>query len=266
MLGMAPGLSPMVKRLVIINAIVFFIGMIFQANLSYAFGLVPVRFWHGWIWQAFTYMFLHGGFGHIFFNMLVLWMFGTPLEYTWGSRKFLTFYLICGVGAGILNALVTPGSPIPVVGASGAIYGLLLAFGMLFPNQLIYIYFLFPIRAKFLVIIFGGIELFMAFSNPHSHVAHFAHLGGMLFGYLYLKKDLWLLRIKSRTRNVKDSHTRAKHLKVVFDREQEMDRLQQEIDDLLDKINRDGIESLSGEEIHRLKTASQKLKEWQQRM
>ena len=142
--GFGGGVSTMVKNLIIANVAVFLLEWLFRIRLAGTFGLVPALFWKGYLWQVVTYMFLHGGFMHLFFNMFVLWMFGSPLEAVWGPKRFLNYYFICGIGAGLLNAVITPGSPIPTVGASGAVYGLLLAFGMLFPNQLIFIYFLFP--------------------------------------------------------------------------------------------------------------------------
>ena len=134
-------------------------------------------------YQFFTYMFLHGSFMHIFFNMFALWMFGYVLENFWGSRRFLFYYLVCGVGAGLCNLLV-PGWGI-TVGASGAVYGILLAFGMTFPNERIYLYFLMPIKAKWFVIGYAALELMEGLFRADG-VAHFAHLGGMLFGLLLI--------------------------------------------------------------------------------
>jgi membrane associated rhomboid family serine protease len=136
-------------------------------------------------------MFLHGGFFHILFNLLALWMFGGELENLWGSRRFLFYFFFCGIGAGIITVLctviLTPQYQfIPVIGASGAIYGILLAFGWLFPNRLIYVYFLFPIPAKYFVIIFGLIEFFSSIGGAGGGVSHLTHLGGLLFGILYM--------------------------------------------------------------------------------
>jgi len=140
------------------------------------------------IWQLFTYMFLHGGIGHLLFNMLALWMFGTPLEQDWGTRRFLKYYFICGVGAGVCDTLVNValGSRTHTIGASGALYGLLLAFGVLYPETRVLMNFLFPIKAKYLVVIYGAIALLSALGE-NSGVSNVAHLGGMLFGYVYLK-------------------------------------------------------------------------------
>ncbi|MBK8552512.1 MAG: rhomboid family intramembrane serine protease [Ignavibacteria bacterium] len=139
-------------------------------------------------WQLITYMFLHGDFFHLFFNMLMLWMFGAELENTWGQKRFLTYYFVCGIGAGLCNLLIAPmfGPVGPTVGASGSIYGILVAFGYLFPNREIYVYFLIPVKAKYLVIIFMIIELFSAGGGRNDGIAHFAHLGGGIIGFIYL--------------------------------------------------------------------------------
>ena len=132
--GFRFGITPAVKYLILGNAGIFILSFMFSLlglNLSSFLGLTPVMFWRGAIWQPLTYMFLHGGIFHLLLNMLVLWMFGSTLESAWGPRKFLKFYLICGTGAGLMNAVVLAGSPVPTVGASGGIYGLLMAFAIL---------------------------------------------------------------------------------------------------------------------------------------
>jgi membrane associated rhomboid family serine protease len=144
------------------------------------------------LWQLVTYLFIHSGISHLLFNMLALWMFGVPLEQTWGTKRFLKYYFLCGVGAGLcdvaLHAVVGNWGT-RTVGASGAIYGLLMAFGVLFPNQTVLMDFLFPIKAKYMVMIYGAIELLLAFS-VNDGVSNIAHLGGMVFGYVYLKGRL----------------------------------------------------------------------------
>jgi membrane associated rhomboid family serine protease len=181
------GLTPVVKNLMIIMGAVFLLQMLGRGWIEFNFGLVPVLVWRKYfIWQLLTYIFLHGGFSHILFNLLALWMFGGELENYWGSKRFLFYFLFCGIGAGICTVVLTPYGFIPVIGASGAIYGLLLAFGWLFPNRLIYIYFLFPIPAKYFVIIFGLIELVSSIEGTGGGVAHLTHLGGLLFGLIYM--------------------------------------------------------------------------------
>ncbi|MGZ3514410.1 MAG: rhomboid family intramembrane serine protease [Thermodesulfobacteriota bacterium] len=183
------GLTPVIKNLMIIMGAVFLLQMLVSGWIELYFGLIPILVWRKYfLWQLLTYMFLHGGFSHILFNLLALWMFGGELENYWGSKKFLRFFLFCGIGAGICTVLFTPEiyQRIPVIGASGAIYGLLLAFGWLFPNRLIYIYFLFPIPAKYFVIIFGLIEFFSSIGGAGGGVSHLTHLGGLIFGFFYM--------------------------------------------------------------------------------
>jgi membrane associated rhomboid family serine protease len=181
------GLTPVVKNLMIIMGMVFLLQMFVTRWFDFYFGLVPVLVWKKYfLWQLFTYIFLHGGFSHILFNLLALYMFGGELENYWGSKKFLFYFFFCGVGAGICTVIFSPYQFIPTIGASGAIYGLLLAFGWLFPNRLIYIYFLFPIPAKYFVIIFGLIEFFASMEGAGGGIAHLTHLGGLLFGLFYM--------------------------------------------------------------------------------
>jgi membrane associated rhomboid family serine protease len=181
------GVTPVIKKLMIIMGATFLLQMVVSHRISFYLGLVPVLVWKKYfLWQLATYIFFHGGITHLLFNLLALWMFGGELESYWGSRRFLGYFLFCGIGAGICTVIFTPYQFIPVIGASGAIYGILLAFGWLFPNRLIYIYFLFPIPAKYMVIIFGLIELFSSMEGTGGGVAHLTHLGGLLFGLLYM--------------------------------------------------------------------------------
>ncbi|MFW5972612.1 MAG: rhomboid family intramembrane serine protease [Bacteroidota bacterium] len=206
---------PVIKNLLILNGLVFLAQMVptTAALLQYWFALWPigtpdfVRTAAGirtvgdfWPWQLVTYAFLHGGFGHLLFNMFALWMFGVQLENSWGSRRFAIFYFFCVVGAGLIQLFVMWGTPVPTVGASGGVYGILLAFGMMFPNQPIYLYFLFPIKAKWFVIIFGAIALWAGITGTQAGVAHFAHLGGMLFGYLIIQYWRGRLPLKPKHR------------------------------------------------------------------
>lgn len=187
-----------VKWLIITNVaiylIYFFGSMIANGPIFGSFALVPWEVVHRFaIWQLVTYMFLHSlrSIWHILFNMLTLWMFGAPIEETWGTKRFLQYYFVCGVGAGIcvVAANMAFGNPLQmVIGASGAIYGLLLAYGMLFPNQTVLMSFLFPIKAKYMVMIFGAIAFLSSF-NTESPVSNLAHLGGMLFGFAFMKSQ-----------------------------------------------------------------------------
>ncbi len=227
-------LPPVVKNLLIINGL-FFLATITSQN-TFNIDLTRYLGFHYFAAEQFspfqfvTYMFLHGSIGHVFFNMFALWMFGNALENIWGPRRFLTYYMVTGIGAAVIQMLVTfmriqsvegalttdminlvysEGSGIlqqgmnysqegmaklnlmlntPTVGASGAVFGLLLAFGMLFPNSVIYLYFAIPIKAKWFVMIYGAIELYSGIANnPADNVAHFAHLGGMIFGFFLIK-------------------------------------------------------------------------------
>lgn len=175
-----------VKNLLIINAIVFFARYVFSfsgIDLNAYLALYPVRtpFFH--FYQYITYMFAHASFGHIFFNMFALWMFGYALENLWGTRRFLIYYLLCGLGAGLTCTLLLNSS---TVGASGAVFGILLAFGLTYPNERIYLYFLFPIRAIWFVLGYAAIELIDGILATNDGIAHFAHLGGMLTGLVIL--------------------------------------------------------------------------------
>jgi membrane associated rhomboid family serine protease len=206
--------------LLIIN-VLFFLATIaaqsvFRIDLADYLGLHYIGASDFQPFQLVTYMFMHGSFAHLFFNMFALWMFGNTLENIWGANRFLLFYFVCGIGAGLVQELVQyiqyattlqaytsvnmGGHIIPMgeylnllttVGASGAVYGILLAFGMMFPNSTLYIYFAIPIKAKWFVLLYGVIELFSGLGGAADGVAHFAHLGGMLFGLiliLYWKK------------------------------------------------------------------------------
>ena len=226
-------LPPIVKNLLIINGIMYLATLAFayqfEVDLSRVLGL---HYWGSSLFKPFqfvTYLFMHGSFSHIFFNMFAVWMFGSVLERQWGSKKFLLYYLSTGIGAGLIQLFVTyiriqmlgdisndmiqeviTKGPellekglnwtdvnmsqlnllynVSTVGASGSLFGLLLAFGMLFPNSMIYLYMLLPMKAKYFVMAYGAIELISGFANVQGdNVAHFAHLGGMIFGFILLK-------------------------------------------------------------------------------
>lgn len=185
--GFGMGMTPAVKNLLLANIAVFLGQMLLPQLISAGvFGLVPQAVINQFaIWQLVTYMFLHGDFWHIFFNMFILWMFGTRLEADWGTKEFVRYYFLTGIAAGVANLLWNFGSPVPTIGASGAIYGLLAAFALFYPNQYIYLYFLFPIKAKYFALILGVIEFLSAYN--HDGIAHIAHLGGMIAGFFYIR-------------------------------------------------------------------------------
>lgn len=189
-----PGFTRGVKVLIVATASVFLLQYLFPALnvfLTSWFALIPGQVVRGAVWQLVSYLFLHAGWGHLFWNMFPLWMFGVAVEQALGTRRFYQFYFLCGAGAGlvdtVLHLLLRPGVPTFTVGASGAIYGVLLAFGMLFPDQPVFL--LLPpvtIKAKWLVLGYGVLEFIFTFGAV-DHVSHFAHLGGMFFAFLYLK-------------------------------------------------------------------------------
>jgi len=229
--GRTSSTPPVVKNLIIINVVMllamYIFLQLFRVDLNRILGLFYFQSPLFKPWQIITHMFMHGGLFHIFFNMWALWIFGKTLESVWGSKRFLIYYLVTGLGAAffhtlvnyiqfapdvaalkqaysvdriniaLLNEILQPGNQfhslarsliIPTVGASGAVYGVLLAFGMLFPNTpLIIIPIPMPIKAKWLVIGFVVLELYLGISQPGSNVAHFAHLGGMVFGFILIK-------------------------------------------------------------------------------
>ena len=214
---------PVVLNLIIANLVVFMATLLYDDNMLYAnfamfnidlrcLGETGMTLFEPW--QPFTYMFMHGGFSHLFFNMFSLWMFGRTLELEMGWKRFLIYYMVCGVGAALFQMgiaqidLMNLGvgtmawvnyMSIPTVGASGAIFGLLLAFGMMHPNAIISL--IFPpisMKAKWFVVVYGALELLLGVSGTMDNVAHFAHLGGMFWGWLLL---MWW-RSRDRKRNI----------------------------------------------------------------
>jgi membrane associated rhomboid family serine protease len=210
--GMGGGIPPAVKQLLIVNTAAFVGTMLLQAMgagtpVRYLM-LTPFAVTHlFYLWQPVTYLFLHGGFFHILFNMLTLWMFGSDLERAWGTRRFLFYYFLTGVGAGLCVVLVSPSSTVATLGASGAIYGLLLAFGMMYPDRQILFFMIFPIPAKIFVMILGAIAFLSALSMPGDTVSHVGHLGGLLFGFVFL-------RMRGRWFDVRNSYYRWKRQRL----------------------------------------------------
>lgn len=250
-----------VNILLIINAIAFLIDMLL--NLSGIFGLYYFESPAFHLYQPITYMFMHGGFTHIFFNMFALWMFGRMLEQVWGAKKFLIYYLVCGIGAAIIQeigqfiGLINPMSM--TIGASGAVYGILLAFGMTFPEEKLFVFPLpIPIKAKYFVLIYIIIELVEGFGATDG-VAHFAHLGGMFFGAM--------LFLYWRNKYKKPTNSKIK-MEVIYDSYSKDDKSgysqtpnyeystsettdttdYKKIDAILDKIKKQGYECLTEEE------------------
>ena len=334
-------LPPGVKNLLIINILAFIATFVFlktgRADLTELFGLHFPGATHFHVWQFVTYMFMHANFSHIFFNMFALWMFGAAVENHWGTKRFLIYYFITGLGAALVHYLVTflqihpmlallnqfldspsletyrylaenakdirfhdmlsnnlmvlqqnPGSldeivnitanakaqyldSFNIIGASGAVYGVLLAFGMLFPNDYIYLYFMLPIKAKWFVVIYGAIELVTGLSTSDG-IAHFAHLGGMIFGFIVIllwrrnerNHDGWIMPEREKTfrlRRRKDKYyVSPESGRPLNDEEYNARRAEekQKTDRILEKISQGGYESLSQEEKDFLFNQSQK--------
>lgn len=300
------------KNLLIINVLAYLVGMVFGIHSGGFNDLFGLHFFLApdfGVYQLVTYMFMHASLSHLFFNMFALWMFGCIVERTWGARKFLVYYMVCGIGAGLLQEMaqfymlavenvhgfsvsqimtVAKASAAVInlwttVGASGAIYGILLAFGMLYPEERMFIFPLpVPIKAKFFVVGYAAIELFMAFSISGDDVAHLAHLGGMLFGFLLIR---YWRRHPGRGYNrvggrqffdsMRSSWEQRTHRKAGGDatfgqtstrsngeRNPDWDynarrrASQEEIDRILDKIRRNGYDSLTRDEKQTLFDAS----------
>ena len=292
------------KNLLIINVLMFVATFVFQRggiDLNDVLGLHFFMASEFNLYQLLTYMFMHGGLQHIFFNMFALWMFGCVVENVWGPKKFLFYYISCGIGAGLIQELVQYISyfviddlgsyeyvnlngvsvtvdyylnQLTTVGASGAIYGILLAFGMLFPEERIFIFPLpVPIKAKWFILAYVAIELFSALGTSGDGVAHFAHLGGMLFGFLMIR--YWQkhpggggygrsggqqffdrLRNNWEKRSHKNAGDGGAHSHTESDKDwqynQHKQATQKEIDEILDKIRRSGYDSLTEEEKKKL--------------
>ncbi len=199
-----------------------------------------------WLWQLVTYMFLHSVSDpwHIIFNMLVLWMFGSEVEKAMGTRRFLTMYFTAGIFAGIFGCLFTPNNPI--LGASGAIFAVEIAFAMFYPNATI-IFFVFPIKAKYLVTIFAGITVFNCLMPTGGNVAHFAHLGGLLYGFLFIRYEPRFTNFIISWQNQQKENE--------YRKEEEVRKV---VDALLDKVNRTGMKGLTRRERSYLKNASKR--------
>jgi len=257
------GLTPWVKRLIIANVAVFlllFLAPFLVPWLEFSPARVLTR-----PWTPLTYMFVHAGFMHLFFNMLGLFFFGPPLEARWGSREFLKYYLICGLGGAALSFVF--GMYGSVVGASAAVFGIMLAFAMNWPNAPIYIWGIFPVPAKWLVAILAAMALLSAMSGARDGVAHLAHLGGFAAGFLYLRLSdpvsIRLARLKKmipkRRFTVIPGGAKADRKPASPPRSAKDDeRLLDEVDRVLDKISASGLASLTAEERRLLDEVSRR--------
>ena len=266
--GFGYALTPMVKRLLIANVVVFFLTLVVGERLMFEwFAFQPGELIFR-PWGPFTYMFLHGDLVHLAVNMLVLFFFGPPLEARWGEREFIRFYVVCGLGGVFLSFLFQPAW---VVGASAAMYGIMLAFAMSWPNVPIYVWGIFPVQAKYLVGFLAVVALLSATTSAEgSNIAHFAHLGGLLAGFLYLKAD-W--RSADHLKRLQRAATRRRRMAIVpRDENAEEERpgalpgkrgredaaLYDKVDAVLDKISAEGIGSLTPEELRLLDEVSKR--------
>jgi membrane associated rhomboid family serine protease len=247
-----------VKKIIVANVAVFLLQILLvRSSFEYFFALFPRNvITKGYVWQLVTYMFLHGGFFHIAFNMFIVWMFGTPLERTWGSDRFLKYYFVCGIGAALFSFIFAFNSA--VIGASGAGYGILLAYAVLFPYNEVYVMGVFPVRARTLVIVLAVIE-FMSGIGGRDGIAHFAHLGGMATGLLYLRTDHRTGRLWGRFRTLWEKFP----IKIKVENKARKDGGDEEydpgkIDSILDKISSKGYENLTETEKRILENYSKK--------
>jgi len=286
---------PVIKNLLIINAAVFLVQLLasnlmlngrplgYLLNVWFALNPLGSNF-NFQVWQLITYQFMHGGFGHIFFNMFALWMFGMEIENNWGSKKFLIFYLLCGVVAGLFQLFLTPllgAGPAVTIGASGAVYGVLIGFALMFPDRPIYLYFLLPIKAKYLVGFLIILE-FLLVDSAGSNVAHLAHLGGALAGFLFIMFDSTIDVPLKRSLNISSGYRSNQNFQNPFSgfadkfkqksqniedakyydinqKKDDKEVTQEEIDRILDKISQSGYQNLSEKEKKILFEASKKM-------
>ncbi|MCQ9208215.1 MAG: rhomboid family intramembrane serine protease, partial [Omnitrophica bacterium] len=202
-----------------------------------------------------SYMFLHVGLWHLVMNMLMLWFFGPAIESAWGKRQFLFYYFFTGVGAGLCSFVMSFRSAVPVIGASGAIFGILVAYALMFPETVILLFFVFPMKIKHAVLLLAGMNLLGAFSSPGAGIAYFAHLGGGLFGYLYLRSE-WIKRQISY--RMPGSFSLGRRRNKIDIKEATRSELDQKVDRVLDKISKHGIDSLTKKEREILELKSKK--------
>lgn len=276
---------PVIKNLLIINGAVFLVQIFLQGFtftdsfgqqvsvsniLTEYFALIPLGY--GFLpWQLISFQFMHASFTHILFNMLYLWMFGMELENAWGSKKFLIYYLTCGIGAGLTQLLLSPlfdGAVAPTVGASGGVYGVLMAFALMFPNRPIYLYFFIPIPAKYLIGFMMLIEFFSV--GDQSFTAHLAHIGGAVIGVIFYLIDKrsslsvtdYINKFKKSDKNRFGFNKPEKEVSDVqyYDINKKTEPVnQEEIDKILDKISKSGYQNLTEKEKRILFDASKKL-------
>jgi len=252
-----------IKLLVSVNLTIFFLQTISGKEhlLFDLFGLVPQAIWSDFmIWQPLTYLFFHGNIWHVLINMFVLWMFGSELENAWGRKNFIKYYFMTGIGAGIVTCLFNLQSNIPVVGASGAVYGILLAYGLSFPNRTVYLYGLIPIKSIWFVIAIGILAFFSSFQQM-TQISHLTHISGMAIGYIFLKRrwrlnDIWF-KIRKKTLEYR--------IQIEDVKQSKEKSLEKDIDYILDKIQKVGFKELSDQEQNKLYNASKTLSKYKKK-
>ena len=252
-----------IRTLVLVNVVVYVLQSLSGKEDVFfrLFGLVPSSFLSElMVWQPLTYMFFHApfyssvGISHILLNMLGLWVFGRELEQAWGKNNFLKYYFVTGIGSGIVTFLFQINSDSPVIGASGAVYGVLLAYGLSYPNRMLYIWGIIPVKSLWLVIIMGAIAFFGLLGNADG-ISHVTHISGMVIGYFMLnKKWRWrelLFKIRKKTIEFQVQRHEEKVAKKIM--------LKKDIDLILDKIQKEGFSSLTSKEKNKLYDASKNM-------
>ena len=233
--------SGVVSKIVIINIAVFILEILLSnTNFIIYLGLSPrLVITRGFVWQILTYMFLHGGFWHLALNMFIIWMFGNQLETVWGSGRFLKYYLVCGMGGALLSFVFAFNSL--VIGASGAGYGILLAYAVLFPYNQIYVWGILPVRARTLVIVLASIEFLSGIAGGDG-IAHFAHLGGMAAGLIYMRTDHRAWKFWDKLGDL----FKGFPIRIKMDEDEKGESYDEEkINSILDKISEKGYENLT---------------------
>ncbi len=267
-LQFGPGrIGPAVKWIIIINVVIFFVQQFIP--LTRYFGFTPGSYFSedfpNGFYKPLTYMFLHGGLMHILFNMLILWMFGTEFERMWGSRRFVRFYLLSGLGGALFSLILDFNSYVPIIGASGAIFGVMAAYWRYFPERKIYLYFVIPIKIRYAIPGILLIPMLWSFVSPGSNVAYFAHLGGAVIGFLLSRQGMasHAAGVSSRSgATFKNWFKRRKNEKLTARFEanrRQAEDVMQRVDAILDKINAVGLENISSEERKFLEEASERL-------
>jgi membrane associated rhomboid family serine protease len=258
--GTGTGVGEAIKILLLLNGIGFVAQLMWDPAVTLKLGLTPAAAWSGLrLWQFVTYLFLHGGWMHLIFNLYALWVFGAELESDWGFSAFMRYYLICGIGAGLFHALITPHSPVPTIGASGAISGVMAAYAMSYPERELnlLLFFVLPVRMKAKVLALGLalVSLLLGVLGSPDGIAHFAHLGGMLVGVVYL-----MLNRRGRSPIAAFGDWRRKRkFQLAVRRRMKSEAIIEAANEVLDRIHRNGSDSISEADRKKLRKAGRDL-------